>query len=85
MENQVEQIVIDVDAVDRKNNSIHLKNVPAMKNNETGTICVDPEDVARVEIEQIASEKSLTNSRDLTLLMMLYAKPSIAKSQDIEW
>lgn len=65
---------VDMDSIDWKGNPIHLKNVPAVKNSKTGKIRVDPAEVAKAEINQLAQQYCL-EPRDVTLLLLLYAKP----------
>ena len=67
---------IEIRTVDWRGNPIHLKSVRAFKNVETGKIRVFPFDVARAEVEVIA-EKFGIASRDVGLLLMIFAKPGI--------
>lgn len=64
----------EVETVDFKGEPLVLRDVPAERNEKTGAIRVDPDDVARSEIEEIASRHSVVG-RQLPLLLMLFAKP----------
>jgi hypothetical protein len=64
----------NIDAYDSQGKPMHLEKVPALKNTQTGKICVDASDVARAEFELLAKEYEL-EPRDLALLLMLHAKP----------
>ena len=74
MESQWEETKIDLNTVDWRGNTIHLKNVPAIKNKKTGRICVYPTEVAKAEIRMLAEQHNL-ESRDVPLLLILFAKP----------
>lgn len=74
MESVWQETKTDVDTVDWKGNSIHLKNVPALKNKETGKICIYPSEVAKAEIRTLAEQYGL-EPKDVSLLLMLRAKP----------
>lgn len=75
---------IEVDAVDWKGNSIHLKDVPAIQNTKTSQIRVYPYEVAKAEIRDLAEKYGL-EPRDVPLLLMLYAKPGIFKRGEVEY
>lgn len=74
MENQWKETKIDLKTVDWRGNTIHLKNVPAIKNKKTGRVCVYPTEVAKAEIRMLAEQYSL-KPRDVPLLLILFAKP----------
>jgi DNA-binding HxlR family transcriptional regulator len=65
---------IDMDSIDWRGKIIHLKNVPAIKNEKTGKIRVYPTDVAKAEFAMLAGKHDL-EPRDVALLLMLRAKP----------
>jgi len=69
-----EETKIDMDSVDWKGNTIHLKRVPAIKNKKTGKIRVYPSEVAKAEFRMLA-ERHNFQPRDIALLAMLYVKP----------
>ena len=70
------QTKIDLDTVDWRGTSIHLKEVPAIKNAKTGKIRLYPEQVSLCEIESLVGQYKL-NPRDAVTLLTLYAKPGI--------
>lgn len=72
----------DVEAYDCKGNPIFLENVPALKNEKTGSICVDASEVAKAEFNLISKEHGL-EPRDLPLIAMLFAKPGIFKEGEV--
>jgi len=63
-----------MDAVDWRGNTIHLKGVPALRNEKTGKIRVYPSEVSKAEMRSLAQQYSL-EPRDVALLLLLYAKP----------
>jgi hypothetical protein len=65
---------IEMDSVDWRGNTIHLKDVPALRNEMTGKIRVYPSDVACAEFRAIAEKYGL-EPRDLASLEMLFVKP----------
>lgn len=74
METQWEQTKTDLDTVNWRGRPIHLKNVPAIRNKETGRVCVYPAEVAKAETRVLAERYGL-EPRDVPLLLMLHAKP----------
>lgn len=74
IENQWEKTKVDLETVDWKGRTIHLKGVPAIRNKRTGRIYVYPADVAKTEIKKLAEKYDL-EPRDVSLLLMLLAKP----------
>jgi len=84
LESQWEETKIDMNAVDWRGNTIHLKNVPAIKNKNTGRICVYPTEVAKAEIRMMAEQYSL-ESRDVPLLLMLFARFGPAQEGRIQY
>ena len=74
MESVWEKTQIDLKATNWRGKTIHLKNVPAIKNKKTGRICVYPSEVAKAEIRMLAEQYSL-EPRDVPLLLMLFTKP----------
>jgi hypothetical protein len=75
---------VDMDSVDWRGNTIHLKNVPAIKNEKTGKIRVYPSDVAKAEFTMLAAEHCL-EPRDVAFLLMLCAKPGPFKEGQIHY
>jgi len=75
---------IDMDSVDWRGNTIHLKAVPAIQNEKTGKIRVYPSDVARTEFRMLAEQYGL-DPRDVALLAMLYAKPGPFKEGQVHY
>jgi len=65
---------ISMDTIDWKGNSIHLVDVPALKNSKTGKTRIYPSDVAQAEFKMRAQEHNL-EPRDIALLSLLCAKP----------
>jgi len=65
---------IDLDTVNWKGKSIHLKGVPALRNEKTGKIRVYPSEVSKAEVRSLAQQYGL-EPRDVALLLLLYAKP----------
>ncbi len=74
IENQWETTKVDLKTVNWKGQTIHLKNVPALRNKKTGKLYVYPSDVAKMEIKKLAEKYDL-EPRDVSLLLMLFAKP----------
>ena len=74
MESIWEKTKTDIKTVDWKGNTIHLKNVSAIKNKKTGRICVYPSEVAKAEIRMLTDQCGL-EPRDVPLLLMILAKP----------
>jgi hypothetical protein len=75
---------IELDCIDWEGNSIHLKDVPALRNVKTGKIRVYPADVAKAEIEQIARRYDL-EPKDVALLLLLYAKPGVFREGQVHY
>jgi hypothetical protein len=69
-----EKTTVDLTSVDWRGNPIHLKNVPAIKNPDTGKVRVYPSDVSEAEIEALA-EKHNIRPRDVPTLLTILAKP----------
>jgi len=69
----------ELDVVDWRGHSIHLRDVPAIKNTSTGKIRLYPAQVSNAEIEFYAKQFGL-ESRDVALLLTLYVKPGAFKS-----
>jgi len=65
---------IEMDSIDWKGNTIHLKRVPAIKNAKTGEVRVYPSDVAKAELRMLAETYDI-KPRDIPLLLSLIAKP----------
>jgi len=84
LESVWEETQIDLNTVNWKGNTIHLKNVPAIKNKKTGRICVYPSEVAKAEIRMLAEQYSL-EPRDVPLLLMLFAKPGPFKEGYVQF
>jgi len=74
LESQWEKTKTDLKTINWKGDTIYLKNVSAIKNKQTGTICFYPSEVAKAEINLLA-EKNGLEPRDVPLLLMLFAKP----------
>jgi hypothetical protein len=66
--------VSDLDTKDWRGQTIHLKNVPAIKNVKTGKIGFDPLQLTLAQMVQIAKDFGI-EPRDIPLLLTLYAKP----------
>ncbi len=77
-------IAIDMDSVDWRGNTIHLKDVPAIKNVKTGRIRVYPSDVATAEFRMLAAQYDL-EPRDIAWLMMLFVKPGVFKEGQVHY
>jgi hypothetical protein len=75
---QWEETKTDLDTVDWRGHSIHLKDVPALKNTKTGKIRLYPEQVSNAEIGFYAKQFGI-EPRDVPLLLTLYAKPGAFK------
>ena len=69
---------VELDVVDWRGNPVHLKDVPAIKNRETGKVRLYPSQVSRAEIESYAKDFGL-EARDVMLMLTLYAKPGAFK------
>ncbi len=69
-----EQTTIELETVDWDGNSIILKNVKAERNPETGDIVVDPVEVGKAEITNIAGDLGVSE-RDMILFMLVYVQP----------
>jgi len=74
LESVWEETQTDLDTVDWRGNTIHLKNVPAIKNKRTGRVCIYPSEVAKAEIRMLAEQYTL-KPKDIPLLLMIFAKP----------
>ncbi len=68
----------DLDTVDWRGHSIHLRDVPALKNASTGKIRLYPAQVSNAEIASYAKKFGL-EPRDVELLLTLYVKPGAFK------
>lgn len=73
-EGEWEPVTIETESIDWLGNPITLRDVRAERNKETGRILVDPTELTRVEMEQLASELRL-EGRDLPFLLICYASP----------
>lgn len=73
-----------MDSVDWRGETIHLKNVPALKNETNGKIRVYAFEVAKAEFAMIATDNGL-ESRDIALLEMLCAKPGPFKEGEVNY
>lgn len=62
-----------MDALSMRGKMIHLEKVPALKNQKTEQVGVDPNDVAKAELRLIANTESI-QPRDIALFMVLCAK-----------
>lgn len=74
---------VEVRTVDSKGHPLLLKDVAAERNSVTHAIRLDPEVVARAEIEHIAGRLGV-EGRHLPLLLMLFAKPGPFKEGSVE-
>jgi len=72
----------EIEVFDWRGEPIHLKDVPAIKNAKTGKIRVYASEVAKAEIRMMAEKHNL-EARDVTLLLMLYAKPGPFKEGEV--
>ena len=70
-----------IEAYNSKGEPIYLEKVPAVMDC-SGKIYVDAADVAKAELEQIASKRGL-EPRDIALLAILRAKPGIFKDGEV--
>ena len=70
----METTVPDLDTKDWRGKTIHLKDVPAIKNTKTGRIGFDPMQLTLAQMVQIAKDFGI-EPRDIPLLLTLYAKP----------
>lgn len=84
VENEWKQTTTDVEAYDWKGKPIYIKRVPALQNIKTGKIRVEASEVAKAEMQMIAQEHCL-ESRDVALLLMLYAKPGLFKEGEVHY
>jgi len=84
LESVWEETKTDLDTVNWKGHPIHLTNVPAVKNNKTGRICVYPSEVAKAEIRMLAEQHGL-EPRDVPVLLMLFAKPGLFKEGYVQY
>jgi hypothetical protein len=75
---------IDMDSVDWRGSTIHLKRVPAIQNKKTGKIRVYPSDVAKAELRMLAEQYNL-ETRDISLLSILFAKPGLFKKGEVHY
>src|SRR5438034_2324684 len=69
-----EKTTADITSVDWRGDPIRLKNVPAVKNPDTGKVRVYPADVSKAEISTIAAAHDL-EPRDVPTLLTILAKP----------
>ncbi len=74
MPKEWEKTTVDMTSVDWRGDPIHLKNVPAIKNPDTGKVRVYPADVSKAEIATIAEAHDL-QPRDVPTLLTILAKP----------
>lgn len=82
MEEKWDDVSTDIKTVNWRGEPIYLTGVRALRNTKTGQIRVYPYDVAQAEIRQIADKFDLM-SRDVALLLVLYAKPGPFKKGEI--
>jgi len=73
-ENEWRSTTTDVRTVDLDGNPIVLPNVPAERNSRTGKLRVDPDVVARADVERIGRAHGIEGRR-IPLMLMLFAKP----------
>lgn len=71
-----------VETVNWKGEPLQLSGVKAIKNTATGEILVNPIEIARAEIRQIAKCYDL-EPRDVATLLMIEAKPGIFKQGEV--
>jgi len=70
----METTVPDLDTKDWRGKTIHLRDVPAIKNIKTGRIGFDPMQLTLAQMVQIAKDLGI-QPRDIPLLLTLYTKP----------
>jgi hypothetical protein len=75
---------VNMDSIDWRGHTIHLKDVPALKNEKTGKIRVYPSDVAKAEFGMLA-EMCHLEPRDIALLLMICAKPGPFKEGQVHY
>lgn len=75
-------ITTTVDTVNWKGEPMQVKGVKAMKNLKTGTIMVQPAEIAKAEVAQVAECFGIL-PRDVGSLLMILAKPSYFKEGEI--
>lgn len=74
---------IDLDVTGWKGETLHLTQVPALKNTSTGKVRVLPSEVAKAENKEIAKKYGLREPRHILLLSALYAKPGIFEEGEV--
>ena len=84
LESVWEETKTDLDAVNWKGDTIHLKRIPAIKNKKTGRVYVYPSEVAKAEIKMLAEQFALEPG-DIPLLLMLFAKPGPFKEGYVQY
>ena len=77
------ETTIDMDVTGWKGETLHLTNVPALRNAETGKVRVFPLEVAKAEGKEMARKAGLADPRQILLLLALYAKPGIFNGGEV--
>jgi len=78
------ETTIEMESVNWRGRTIHLRNVPAIRNTKTGNVRVYPSEVAKAEVRMLAEEYDL-EPRDVCLLLMLLAKPGPFKKGYVQF
>jgi len=74
----------DVRTINIHGEKIILHNIPALKDEKSNKIYVDPADVSMGEIKQLAEENNI-EARDIPLLLLLCAVPGPFKKGEIHY
>lgn len=82
MENTWIEIETTIDAVNWKGEPIQVANVKAFKDPKSNAIMIDPSEVAKAEINQIAKQLNIC-PRDVATFLMILTKPGIFNEGDV--
>lgn len=82
MERKWVETTIEMDTVNWRGDSIHLKDVKALKNKKTSAVRIYPDEIAQAEVRNIAEKYGLL-PRDVGALLMILAKPGNFQEGDL--
>lgn len=74
MAKEYERTSTEVVTIDWRGNPVKLDGVPALKDRESGRLWVEPQEVVRAELNQLAKSVGI-HPREIPILLLLYAQP----------